>query len=215
MEYRRQRAVTVLAFAVAVGASALAYPDLPARMATHWNASGTVDGTMPRVLGAFGVPAISAFVVAAMYVAPRIDPRKQHYEAFRGAYEWFVAATAGFLAYVHLLVLAWNLDYRVPVTLAVVPALAVLLYGVGLLLERAESNWFVGIRTPWTLSDEDVWRETHERGARAFKAAAVLALGALVLPAYALWFVLAPLLFAAAYTVGYSYLAYRRKHGAG
>ncbi|GAA0647725.1 SdpI family protein [Salarchaeum japonicum] len=211
MQYRRQRALT-LAFALAgFAASALAYPDLPARMATHWNASGGVDGTMSRFAGAFFLPALTVFVVALMLVAPRIDPRKRHYEAFRGVYEWFVAGTAGFLAYVHVLVLAWNLDYAIPIGQALAPALAGLLYACGVLLERAKPNWFVGIRTPWTLSDDTVWRETHERGALAFKLAAVLALGGLLFSDYALVFALAPTLLAAAYTVAYSFFAYRRR----
>ncbi|MEE6209603.1 DUF1648 domain-containing protein [Salarchaeum sp. III] len=211
MEYRRQRALTLAFVLAGFAASALAYSDLPARMATHWNASGDVDGTMSRLAGAFFLPALTVFVVGLMLAAPRIDPRKEGYEAFRGVYEWFVAGTAGFLAYVHVLVLAWNLDYAIPVGQALAPALACLLYACGVLLERAEPNWFVGIRTPWTLSDDEVWRETHERGALAFKLAAVLALGGLVLPDYFRVFVVAPTLLAAAYTVTYSFLAYRRR----
>lgn len=211
MQYRRQRTAALLFVLAGVAASAVVYPDLPREMATHWNASGDVDGTMSRTVGAFVLPAITALVVGVMLVAPSIDPRKDHYEAFRGVYEWFVAGTAGFLTYVHAITLAWNLGYEIPIGQALTPALAVLLYACGVLLERAEPNWFVGIRTPWTLSDDDVWRETNERGALAFKLAAVLALGGLLLPAYAIVFVLVPTLLAAGYTVAYSFLAYRRK----
>ncbi|QDX41836.1 SdpI family protein [Salarchaeum sp. JOR-1] len=211
MKYRRQRALTLAFVLAGFAASALAYPDLPARMATHWNASGEVDGTMSRLAGAFFLPALTAFVVGLLLAAPSIDPRKQRYESFRGVYEWVVAGTAGFLAYVHVLVLAWNLDYAIPIGQALAPAFAALLYACGVLLDRAEPNWFVGVRTPWTLDDDEVWRETHERGALAFKLAAVLALGGVVLPDYFLVFVVAPTLLAAAYATVYSYLAYRRR----
>jgi len=214
MQYRVQRAVTALALLAAFVASALVYPDLPARMATHWNASGDVNGTMPKLWGAFGVPALGVLVAALMLAVPRIDPRRENYAAFRGLYEWIISGTALFVAYIHGISLAWNLGYAIPIGQALAPALAALFYGMGVLLENAEQNWFVGIRTPWTLSDEDVWRETHDRASTAFKLAGVLALGGLVLPDYYLVFVLAPVLLAAAYPIAYSYLAYRRKHGA-
>jgi len=86
----------------------------------------------------------------------------------------------------------------------------VLYVGVGFLLERAERNWFVGIRTPWTLSSEDVWRNTHDRAATLFKFAGVIALAGAILPEYFVYFVAVPAAAIAAFATVYSYLDYRR-----
>lgn len=120
-----------------------------------------------------------------------------------------------FVAYVHGLTLAWNLGYEVPMNVAVVPAVAVLYVGIGSLVERAEQNWTIGVRTPWTLSDETVWKATHRHAAVAFKVAGIVAFAGLAFPEQAILFVLAPVLLAASYTVGYSFLSYRRRNPEG
>ena len=90
------------------------------------------------------------------------------------------------------------------------PAIAVLFVAVGFLLERAERNWFVGIRTPWTLSSDAVWRHTHDRAATLFKLSGVVALGGLLFPSYFVYFVAGPAAAIAAVAMVYSYVDYRR-----
>lgn len=75
--------------------------------------------------------------------------------------------------------------------------------------ERAEQNWFVGIRTPWTLSSEAVWRRTHDRAGPLFKFAGLLALGALAVPSLAVAFVVVPVVAVSLYAIVYSYVVYR------
>lgn len=212
MRYPRRRALAAAIVLAAFVASALALPSLPEQVATHWNAAGEVDDTMPRLAGAFLLPAVTAGVLLLLYVAPRFDPRREAIESFRGVYEWFVVGMAVFLTYVHAITLAWNLGLRFPFNAAMALPVAGLLLGVAELLARAEPNWTVGVRTRWTLSDEAVWAETHRRGAWAFRAAALLALVGAVRPDLFAPAVLAGALGAGAYTAAFSYLAYRRRH---
>jgi uncharacterized membrane protein len=198
--------------ALAGVASVLAAPDLPERVVTHWNAAGDPDGTMPRTLALAFLPALSAALVALFAVLPRVDPLGENVAAFRATYDWFVVLLAGFLLFVHAGVLAFNLGYEFDFLLLVLAGVAGLFYAVGLLLERAEPNWFVGIRTPWTLSDETVWNRTHALGARLFKLTAVVSLVGLAFGEYAVYFVLVPAVGTAVVTAAYSYLLYKRLH---
>ena len=211
MRYRRPWAVGVVAIVLAGLASVVVYPELPARMATHWGASGEVDGTMSRLAGALFLPMFSIGIYAVLLVAPRLDSDKQNIESFRGAYEWFAAGMMWFLGYVHGLVLLWNLGVRPPIGAALAPGLAAVLYASGALVERAEPNWIAGVRTPWTLDDDTVWERTNRRAALALKLAGVLALGGLAFPEVATLFVVVPVLLAAAYITVYSLVAYRRQ----
>lgn len=211
MNYRRPRIVGVGAIVLGFLASVAVYPDLPAQMADHWAAGGGVNGSSSRLVGAFELPVIAAGVYALMLISPRIDPRKQNIEAFRGVYEWFAAGMAWFLLYTHGLVLLWNLGVRPPIGAALAPAIAAVFYATGLLIERAEPNWIAGVRTPWTLDDSDVWEETNQRAALAFKLAGVCALGGLLVPDAAIVFFLVPVLFAVGYVTIYSFVAYRRQ----
>ncbi|MFC7096125.1 SdpI family protein [Halobaculum marinum] len=212
MRYFGRRLLAAFIVVAMAGASALALPSLPAQVATHWNAAGQPDDTMPRLVGAFLLPAITAGVTLLLYVAPRFDPRYESIESFRGGYEWFVVGMVAFLAYVHGMTLAWNLGLRFSFTAAMALPLAGLFLGLGELLARARPNWTIGIRTPWTLSDDDVWTETHRRGAWAFRALGVATLVAVAVPDLLLPVVLGGALLVAGYTMAFSYVAYRRRH---
>jgi len=191
-------------------ASVLAAPDLPAVMVSHWNAAGTPNGTMAKPLALALVPAIGVGLLALFAAIPRIDPLRENIAAFRPYYDWLVVIVAGFLLAIHLATIAFNLGYAVDMTVVTIVTVAVLYYYLGMLLPHAERNWFVGIRTPWTLSSPDVWERTHVLGGRLFKLSAVLALVGLLFGSAAIYFVLVPALLTAGITFGYSYLVYER-----
>ena len=88
------------------------------------------------------------------------------------------------------------------------PAFGVLFYCLGILLGNAKRNWFVGIRTPWTLSSDVVWDKTHKMGGKLFKAAGVVAFLGVLVPAYALLLVIVPVIAVAVYTFVYSYFEF-------
>lgn len=195
---------------LAAVASVLAAPSLPEQLVTNWDASGVANDTMPRNAVLVGGPALALGVVVLFEAIPRIDPLGENIAKFSGIYDGLAVLTTGFVAYVHGLVLAWNLGYEFEIVQAISPAIAVLFVAIGFLLERAERNWFVGIRTPWTLSSDEVWRHTHDRTAPLFKAAGVVALGGLVVPDYFLYLVVGPAVAITVFATVYSYLDYRR-----
>jgi uncharacterized membrane protein len=186
---------------------------MPEQMASHWNAAGEVDGYMPRFWGLFFLPMLMAGFAALLLFAPLLDPLKANILKFRGTYDWFVALSLAFFLYIHVLTILWSLGVQFEMLAAMAPAFAALLYAAGVLVGKAKRNWFIGIRTPWTLSSETVWEKTHRVGARVFKLAGLLALLALVFPSYAIAFMIAPSLAAAIYTSAYSYVAYRSEVG--
>ncbi len=189
---------------------ALAYPQLPAEMATHWNAAGEIDGRTPKLLALGLFPVLMAALLGLFAVVPRIDPLGENVEQFRAQYDTFVVLVLAFLAYLQAVVVAANAGYEFELIQALAPAVGALYYYVGVLSAHAERNWFVGIRTPWTISSDEVWKRTHDRAAPLFKFAGVVAaLGALV-PAYAELLVVAPVLAVSLYAAVFSYAEYRR-----
>ncbi|MBN2014219.1 MAG: SdpI family protein [Candidatus Altiarchaeota archaeon] len=197
----------VLAFALGVWL----YPQMPDRMASHWNARWEVDGYMPKVWSIFLIPVILAGLLVLFILIPKIDPLKKNIQEFRKYYDIFVVLIVLFLFYIHVIILLWNLGTRLNMNLVLSPALAGLFYYCGILIENAKRNWFIGIRTPWTLSSDRVWEKTHRIGGKLFKAAGLIALAGVLLPDYAMYFILAPVLLVTAYTVVYSYLEYRKE----
>ena len=110
----------------------------------------------------------------------------------------------------HAGVVAFNLGYEFDFTYLILVAAVGLLYYSGVLITHAKRNWFVGIRTPWTLSNEEVSNRTHALGGKLFKATAILTLFGLLFGDYALYFLVIPALVTAATTVVYSYYLYER-----
>lgn len=115
-------------------------------------------------------------LIGEFAVIPRIGPLRENIATFRPVYDWFVVVFSAFMTVIHGGVIAFNLGYEFDFTLLVLAAVAGLFYYVGVLLAHADRNWFVGIRTPWTLSSDEVWERTHHLGSRLFKLTAIISL---------------------------------------
>ncbi|MBW2972711.1 DUF1648 domain-containing protein [Candidatus Woesearchaeota archaeon] len=199
-------AVIVISFAIGI----IMYSRMPEQVASHWNAAGDVDGYMSKFWGLFLMPIVTLAIFLLFLAIPYIDPLKKNIEKFRKYFDWFIYMMVLFLFYIYMLTIGWNLGYRFNMTLAILPAFAILFFIIGIVVERAERNWFIGIRTPWTLSDDDVWKKTHRLGGKMFKACAVLAVIGMLLPRYSVWFVLVPVMFTALFTIIYSYVIFAK-----
>ncbi|HUR92920.1 MAG TPA: SdpI family protein [Gemmatimonadaceae bacterium] len=166
--------IPVLLIVIAFGASAAVYGELSDPMPTHWNLSGEVDGWTSLPWGAFMLPLMLAAMWGIFRILPLIDPRKANYAKFKGTYETLIITVMTFMVGVHLLVLANGLGYNVSLDRVTPMGVGVLLVVIGNILPRTRPNWFVGIRTPWTLSSDRVWERTHRFGGHLFVAAGVV-----------------------------------------
>jgi uncharacterized membrane protein len=207
----RHRFTLAVGFVVLSGVvSFLAAPSLPADLVTNWNAAGEPNGSMPKLLAIWLFPVLTAGILVVFAVIPRIDPLRENIAEFRPYYDWFVVVFAAYMFLVHAGIIAFNLGYEFDFTILILLGVAGLFYYSGVLLTHAERNWFVGIRTPWTLSSEEVWNRTHALGGRLFKLTAVLTLVGLLFGDYALYFLLIPALLTAGITIVYSYYVYEQ-----
>jgi len=95
--------------------------------------------------------------------------------------------------------------------IALIPALGFLFFYIGMIMKHLKRNWFIGIRTPWTISSDKVWDKTHKLGGILFRISGVITIFGIFFKNYLLWFVLAPLLVSAVWLIVYSYLEYRKE----
>lgn len=187
------------------------YPQMPEKIASHWNAQGQANGYMPKFWGLFFMPLISAGVLLLFILIPRMDPLKANIEKFRKYYDGFAMVVILFLFYVYILTIFWNMGARFNMTALLSPALGALFCYSGILTENAKRNWFIGIRTPWTLSNEKVWEKTHKIGGKLLEAAGVIAFAGVFFQNRAIVFVLVPIILVAIYTIVYSYIEYQKE----
>jgi len=89
---------------------------------------------------------------------------------------------------IHLQILLWNIGIRISPNAVLPVGIGLLFYHIGILMENAERNWFIGIRTPWTLSSDRVWRKTNRLGGKLFRSAGIAAIFGVFFPELALFF---------------------------
>ena len=170
----------VLVVVTFVGAI-IVYPRLPDRVPTHWDIHDRVNGYGPRWMATFLMPVMLLALWGLMRFLPRIDPRRANYAKMQGVYDLVVNVMLTLIAVLHFVVL--GAASGVPISIArVVPAIVgVALIVIGRLLPLAQPNWWFGIRTPWTLSNDRVWARTHRVGGYVIMTIGVLAIVASML----------------------------------
>lgn len=203
---------TILILA-ALLAGLLLWDRLPDQVASHWNENDQVDGYMTKTWGVLLMPLVSLGMLLLFLVLPNIDPLKANIASFRPVFNVFILLMIGFMTYMHGLTLAWGLGYQqFKMSAAMLPFMGLILIAAGWLMRSAKRNFFIGIRTPWTLSSDTVWEQTHKVGSVLFMLSGALAiLGAFFGGITAVWLVMAPMGAAVIFIVIYSYVLYRRE----
>ena len=197
--------LVVLSFAAAL----CFYPQAPERMASHWNSRGEVDGYLGKFWGLFLLPIIVLAVWLLFLFIPKIDPLKENLEKFRKYFDTLIFFIILFLFYIYALSLIWNFKGEFNMSRAIMPAVGFLFVFIGWILPKTERTWFVGIRTPWTLSSDAVWEKTHRLGGKLFIVSGLAACLGFIFSNMAIWLALLPALASTVFVFAYSYFVYK------
>ena len=177
---RFQLAVAVLMLLAGI----LIYPHLPPRIPMHWNVRGEIDSWGARNLfNVFFQPLLVIGLAFLAWLLPRLDPLRRSYARFRGSYYLIIDIIVAFLALLYGISLYSAFHQTLPVGIIVPASIGLLFAVIGNQLSKVKRNFFVGIRTPWTLSSEAVWVRTHRIGGRIFMLCGLGAGAAAFLPA--------------------------------
>jgi len=187
----------------------VAYPQLPATIPLHWDIHGQVDGWGPKwMLFLFG-PGTMLSLVLLFAALPWLSPKRFEVDSFRATYLYIMIVLVALLAYCHLLIVIAALGVVVDVSRALEGGICLLLALLGNVMGKVRRNFFVGIRTPWTLASEPVWNMTHRFAAKTLFVAGLLGLIAVILRA-PFWLPIAAIIIAALIPAGYSLVFYKR-----
>jgi len=201
-------AIAVVAFIIAM---LVFYPKLPTTLATHFDKTGNPNGFMSKL--GFYASSIAMMILLPLLLVfiIRIDPLRKNIEKFVDIYYEFVLLFVVFTGIINLHTILYNLGLKLPIDVTVGILMAVLFYGIGVLLQHAKRNWFIGIRTPWTLSSDAVWDKTHKQGSVLFKICGVIALIGVFFKDYSIYFILIPIIAVSLYLTVYSYFVYSKE----
>jgi uncharacterized membrane protein len=210
----RSRWFGLVIAAMALIVSIWAYPQLPPTIATHWNVRGTADGFSGRATAVLIMPLVIIGLTGLFNVLPKLDPRRANYAKFIDTY-WLIAnAVILFILIGHGMIVATGLGYPVKIDRFMPIGVGLLFIVLGNFLTRVEPNWFIGIRTPWTLSSDTVWRKTHRTGGWLMVVGGFVLAASVFLPHGAfLPLLIAAILIVAVIPVVQSYVLWKREQG--
>ena len=198
--------------ATALIVAAVLYPSLPEQIPTHWNADGEVDGYMKKSVGVIIMPAMAVFTFVIMKLIPVISPKGFRTDKFSDVMGVLQVTLVGFMSVIAILIILEARGLNVRINEMVIAGTGLLFVIIGKYLGKVRKNFFIGIRTPWTLASDEVWNQTHRIGGRLFMLSGVVIwIGA---------FSGVPLIWTVGVAVGlvlipivYSYFLYRRIEG--
>jgi len=190
--------------------AAAAWGTAPDRIPVHWNFAGGVDRWGGRFEGLLAIPLLTLAIYLLMTFLPLIDPGRANYAAFAGMYATLRLAILVVMAVIYGLVHLWLRGVQPRIEVWVPLVVGALLVVVGNMLGKVRPNWFVGIRTPWTLSSKLSWTRTHRAGGWLFIVMGLLFMvTAVVHVAWWAVLVIASLLLGVLGLAVYSYLVWR------
>lgn len=172
--FARRESPHWLALTAMFAASAWAWGRVTLPIPTHWNIRGEVDGYGGRFEGLLLMPLITTGMYLLLLLLPRIDPGRANYASFTGPYAVIRASLTAMMAGVHGLLVATALGYPVDAGRWIPVGTGALLVVLGNVMGKVRPNFFVGIRTPWTLASARSWEKTHRVGGWLFVVAGVL-----------------------------------------
>jgi uncharacterized membrane protein len=201
--------IGVLLIVAALGATCMVYSQLPDRVPTHWGINDQPNGYSPKwALFLIGPGLMTAFLLL-FRLLPWLSPKQWEVDSFRKTYLQVMLIITALLGYLYGATLWAGVRGSANVGRAIVGGVCLLLALLGNLLGKVRRNFYIGVRTPWTLANERVWNATHRFAAKTF---VIGGLAGLALTLFGLqgWPVLAVLLAAPLIPAAYSLIFYKQ-----
>lgn len=205
-----RNAINVFLVLVSAGLAFWSYPYLPEKVPMHWNIDGEVDSYQPKAEAVWFMPVLIAVMWAMFQILPKLDPKRKNYAAFSAEWEVLQLAFLSFSVYLQAVIVYASLNPSVKSGPLMFLGMGAMFITIGKIMPKIKQNYFVGIRLPWTIANEDNWKKTHTFGGMCFMAAGILFLtGAMggLLPAKAFFGLL---MLTIAMPVAYSFWLFNR-----
>ncbi len=189
---------------------AIYFSRLPELIPIHWNIHGEIDRWGSKNW-AILLPGIISLTVVLAFVLPLISPRGFRLDGATHALVKVIFWISAYLLLVQWLILQASLNPEMDLIRWLFMATGGLLVAVGNLLGKFPKNFFVGVRTPWTLANDTVWDKTHRLARTCFVVAGMILPASAIYARQSGWLVAGAILLAVLVPVVYSYIAYRQQ----
>lgn len=201
----------IILISITIFAWIISWPHLPNTIATHWSGD-TPDGYSSKLTGMLSLVGVMIGTYILLNVVPNIDPKKENYKKFSKSFTMITYSVLFVLFIGNMDVIATGLGYDLPINHFSGLLVGSLFLVVGNYLPQCKPNYFIGIRTPWALSNEEVWRKTHRFSGKVFIVLGIIMCGSIFAPVtWRTYIIFAVVFGGVVVTMLYSYLAYKKE----
>ncbi len=204
----RLRTISLALIGLTILISTWFYPQLPAQVPSHWDINGTIDGWQTPLESALFVPIVCVVLMTILWLAGRFDPRP----SIVAAIDWVVVIMLVFFVGLQVTIMLIGTGNHIPMERIIMVGMAGLFAGIGRIMRDVEPNGFVGIRTFWTMTNPQVWRETHLLAYRTMVISALITIVVACLPIPTAWLFVGGLSSILIGVIWPMIFAYRRYH---
>jgi len=160
--------IPILLISFSIISSGLIFLQMPSQIPTHWNFKGEIDNWGNASTHLLTINLILIALYLLFIFLPLIDPNKKRYEQFKKIYHIFKNIILSFLALIFFLTNLNAVGIKTNIAIYIPILVGILFIIIGNYMGKIKMNWFMGIRTPWTLSSEEAWNKTHRLGGKLF-----------------------------------------------
>jgi len=194
-------------------AGALLYPRLPDMITTHWGVSGQPDGWMPKAYGTWLLPGLTLLMTILFPIFSRLDPKQENYPLFARTWEIIQIAMIAMMAYIFAVQLYASIHPEASALVGrfILLGVGALFVVIGNYMGKIRQNFFVGLRTPWSLSDPEVWSRSQRFGGWMFVLGGLAFMVEAAIWKYEIPVFIAVIIAVAVVPVVYSYVLYRQR----
>lgn len=202
--------IVVILFAFTLGLAFLMAPCVPDIFPTHWNYQGQVDGWSSKGFATMFFPNLILAIYVLMLLLPRFDPMRHNYKHFDIPYYSIRLGLVLFLSIIYIFTLFAGIGFKWNIMYFMLSMMGALFIVMGFALPKIKRNYFVGIRTPWTLQSDEVWDKTHKYSGKVFIIVGLLSFLTMILGDWAFSIFITLIIGAAFLTMAYSYYIYKK-----
>jgi uncharacterized membrane protein len=160
----------ILLIAAALAVTVALYPHLPAQVPTHWNIHMEPDRFAPKLAFCFFGPSFMVLVMLLTWLFPWLSPKRFQMDAFWPTYHQVMLLLFGMMTYLYAAMLWADSGRPINMGRAILVGACLFVVLFGNLMGKLRRNFYLGVRTPWTLASERVWNATHRFAAKTFVA---------------------------------------------
>jgi len=200
----------IILIALSIVGTLVIYPILPDEIPLHWNAKGEVDRVGAKINLSI-TALLPAIIYLMMVFIPKLDPKRGSYKKHEKAYSITIFSTVLFLIAIHWISIIIAMGYDINIIFVIKIGIGILLIVLGNYMTQIRQSYFFGIKTPWTLANETVWKKTHRVGGFGFVLSGLLFLAtSFIKGSVGMILPLSVLMIMIVFTVVYSYLVFKK-----